>query len=317
MSTRKNSWPQLDFELYKDTLYLLHHWTQMVGKVRLKKSPWQNHSWHVALYIDAQGFTTGPIPYENGIFEIRLDFTRHELKIKTSNGTRDRFSLGGQTVASFYEQLKEKLKFLGISVKIHPKPNEMPEAIPFAKNTKRVSYLPNEAQKLWKSLIQVQNVFSIFRAKFRGKSSPIHFFWGSFDLAYTRFSGSTAPEFQGEMPNMPLDVMQEAYSHEVFSVGFWPGNADFPEACFYAYCYPNHEHFRAISVLPDTAFWHADMGEFMLPYKAVQSSSNPKETLMSFLQSTYQGATEVGNWDRNELDCDFSHLEKKNSAINL
>ncbi|UZD23774.1 DUF5996 family protein [Algoriphagus halophytocola] len=310
MATKKNSWPVLNFEESKDTIYLLHQWTQIVGKVRLKKSPWQNHSWHVSLYVDSQGLTTGLIPYENGVFDIKFDFIHHELKIKTSNGTRDRFALGGQTVASFYEQLMEKLKFLGIAVEIVTTPNEIPNPIPFPKNKKRLVYQANAAQSLWKALVQIQTVFRVFEAKFTGKSSPIHFFWGSFDLAYTRFSGRKAPVFTAEVPNIPLAVMQEAYSHEVFSVGFWPGSEQSPEAVFYAYCYPNHPEFQAQPVLPEKAFWQQDMGEFMLPYEVVQKSSKPQEILLQFLDSTYSAASKVGDWDRENLDCDFTQFEQ-------
>ncbi|MCR9082098.1 MAG: DUF5996 family protein [Cyclobacteriaceae bacterium] len=313
----KAKWPILDYSAYKDTAYLLHQWSQMVGKVRLRKSPWQNHSWHVALYLDAQGMTTGPIPYEGGIFEIKFDFTQHELKVRSSNGTRDRFSLGNQTVASFFEQLREKLDFIGIKVKITKTPNEIPDAIPFDQNTKRIPYLPNEAKNIWKALIQIHNVMTVFRSRFRGKNSPIHFFWGSFDLAYTRFSGATAPEFEGEVPNLAKEVMQEAYSHEVFSVGFWPGGEQFPKAVFYAYCYPNHPDFKNKKVQPEEAYWSDDLGEFILPYEAVQKAADPTKKLLDFLESTYKAATEVGSWDRNQLDCDFSSLEKKNSNITI
>jgi len=311
MATKKSTWPVFQYDDCKDTIALLHQWTQIVGKVRLKKSPWLNHSWHVSLYVDHQGLTTGNIPYENGVFEIMFDFNHHELKIKTSSGTRDRFPLGGQTVASFYEMLMEKLDFLGISVKIHGKPNEIQGAIPFAKNTKRIPYQANQAQNFWKVLVQIQNVFLTFRSKFTGKHSPIHFFWGSFDLAYTRFSGRKAPEFKGEMPNMPLAVMQEAYSHEVCSFGFWPGSVSYPTPVFYAYTYPNHPEFRNESILPNDAFWNEEMGEFMLKYKDVQNSENPSKKILSFLQSTYDAACKVSNWDRENLDCDFSYLENK------
>ncbi|WP_075351010.1 DUF5996 family protein [Algoriphagus marinus] len=311
MANKKNTWPILQFDELKDTIYLLHHWTQIVGKVRLKKSPWQNHSWHVTLYVESQGLTTGLIPYENGSFEIRMDFIHHELRIKTTNGTQDRFSLAGQTVASFYQQLMEKLKFLGIQVKIHPIPNEMPDPIAFAKNNKKFIYQANAAQKIWKALVYVNKEFNSFRSKFTGKSSPVHFFWGSFDLAYTRFSGKKAPVFEADVPNIPKAVMQESYSHEVFSVGFWLGNESFPTPSFYAYCYPNHPEFKEETVQPKEAYWSSDMGEFLLPYEVVQKSSNPEETLRSFLQSTYEAATKVGNWDRESLDCDFSHFDQK------
>jgi hypothetical protein len=251
------------------------------------------------------------VPYENGAFEIRLDFIHHEVRIKTTNGTQDRFSLAGQTVASFYQQLMEKLNFLGIQVKIHALPNEMPNPIPFAKNNKKFIYQANAAQKIWKALVYVNKEFNSFRSKFTGKSSPVHFFWGSFDLAYTRFSGKKAPVFEADVPNIPKAVMQESYSHEVFSVGFWLGNESFPTPSFYAYCYPNYPEFKKESVQPKEAYWSDDMGEFLLSYEVVQKSSNPEETLRSFLQSTYEAAAKVGNWDRESLDCDFSHFDQK------
>lgn len=311
MALKKNSWPVFQFEENKDTIYLLHHWTQIVGKVRLKKSPWQNHSWHVSLYVDAQGLTTGNIPYEGGVFDIKFDFIHHELRIKTSNGTRDRFALGGQTVASFYENLMEKLKFLGVEVKIHSTPNEIPDPIPFLKNKKRLMYQANAAQSLWKALVQIQNVFGVFRTKFTGKNSPIHFFWGSFDLAYTRFSGNKAPEFSGQVPHIPVKVMKEAYSHEAFSVGFWPGSEAFKTPVFYAYCYPNYPEFQNETVSPDKAYWSKEMGEFMLTYDEVSKSPDPAKTLLDFLQSTYEAAAKSGNWNRENLDCDFSYMDKK------
>ncbi|MBN3518856.1 hypothetical protein JYB62_02475 [Algoriphagus lutimaris] len=311
MATKKSPWPAFQFEECKETITLVHQWTQIVGKVRLKKTPWQNHSWHVSLYVNHQGLTTGNIPYEHGLFEIMFDFIHHELKIKTSSGTRDRFSLGGQTVSSFYELLMEKLKFLGIEVKIYGMPNEIAGAIPFSKNSQRIPYQANQAQNFWKILVQTQNVFLKFRSKFTGKQSPIHFFWGSFDLAYTRFSGRKAPLFQGEMPNMPLEVMQEAYSHEVCSFGFWPGSNAYPTPVYYAYIYPNSPDFQNQKIQPSAAYWNESMGEFMLKYEDVRSSSNPSETLLSFLQSSYEAACKVSDWDRENLDCDFSHLEKK------
>lgn len=315
MAVKKNSWPVFQFEECKETIYLLHQWTQIVGKVRLKKSPWQNHAWHVPLYVDSQGLITGPIPYDGGIFEIKFDFIRHELKIKTSNGTRDRFALGGQTVSSFYQQLMEKLSFLGIEVTIHGSPNEIPEPIPFAKNLNRIPYHANHAQKIWKVMVHIHTTFTVFQTRFTGKNSPIHLFWGSFDLAYSRFSGRKAPEFSGVIPNIPAEVMKEAYSHEVFSVGFWPGNEKFPTPCFYSYIYPNYPEYKSGRILPAEAFWSIDMGEFILPYEIVQKSSNPQDTLLSFLQSTYEHAATVGNWNREDLDCDFSYLENTTPKV--
>ncbi len=312
MALKKNNWPLFNYQDCRETIYLLHQWTQIVGKVRLKKTPWQNHSWHVPLYVDSQGLTTGLVPYDAGGFEIKFDFIHHELKIRSSQGTRERFPLGGRTVSTFYTQLMEQLEFLGIPVKIHPYPNELPDAIRFEKNTKRMTYQANEAQKLWKILIQVQNAFNLFKTRFTGKSSPVHFFWGSFDLAYTRFSGRKAPEFTGQVPNMPLAVMQEAYSHEVFSVGFWPGNDSFPTPVFYAYIYPGQTDFQFQEIQPAEAKWNAELGEFTLAYEDVQKSGNPQEVLLQFLQSAYDAAAKVADWKREELDCDFKHLEKRN-----
>lgn len=310
MATTKNTWPILQFDELKDTLFLLHHWAQIIGKVRLKKSPWQNHSWHVALYVDSQGLTTGLVPFENGAFEIRMDFIHHEIRIKTSGGSQDRFPLGGQTVASFYELLMEKLKFLGIQVKINGKPNEMSDALPFGLNKKKVMYQANSAQKIWKALIHVHKEFSAFQSKFTGKSSPIQLFWGSFDLAYTRFSGKRAPAFEADVPNIPKAVMLEAYSHEVFSVGFWLGTEAFPTPSVYAYCYPNYPAFKSHSIQPKEANWNEELGEFLMSYEVIQKSISPEITLQAFLQSTYEAAAKVGNWDRESLDGDFSHLEK-------
>ncbi|MFT7204595.1 MAG: hypothetical protein ACI9UV_002647 [Algoriphagus sp.] len=311
MATKKNTWPELLYEELKDTLYLLHHWSQIVGKVRLKKSPWQNHSWHVPLYVEAQGLTTSLIPYESGAFEIRMDFIHHEIRIKTTNGTQDRFPLAGQTVASFYQTLLEKLKFLGIEVRIDAIPNEIPDPIPFAKNKKAIPYQANAAQKIWKSLVLISKEFNTFKSKFTGKHSPVHFFWGSFDLAYTRFSGRKAPKFEYKVPHIPLAVMQESYSHEVFSVGFWPGNASFPKPAFYAYIYPNLPEFKDEKLSPTEVYWSTDLGEFILEYEVIQKASNPQEQLQSFLQSAYEAAAKVAEWDRESLDCDFTHLNQQ------
>lgn len=310
MAPKKNSWPVFQFEECKETIYLLYQWAQIVGKVRLTKSPLQNHSWDVSLYVDSQGLITGPIPYEGGIFEIKFDFIRHELKIKTSNGTRDRFALGGQTVASFYQQLIEKLSYLGIEVSIHGSPNEVPETIPFAKNLNRIPYHANQAQKIWKVMVQVHNVFTVFQTRFTGKSSLIHLFGGSFDLSYSRFSGRKVPEFSGEVPSIPSDVLREAYSHEMFTIGFWPGNENFPTPCFYASVNPNFPEFQLGLLDPSEAIWSRDLEKFILPYESVQKSSKPQETLLSFLQSAYEHAANAGNWDRDALDCDFSNYEK-------
>ncbi len=298
-------WPEINFEESETTFQLLHQWTQMVGKVRLKLSPKKNHSWHVTLYPNSEGLTTGPIPYGPGLFEIKFDFNRHELKIKTSSGRQDKFALGGQTVASFYDQLMEKLDYLGIEVKIHNSPNEIPNAIPFPENTEKLPYHPAAAKNFWKALICMKRTFLEFGESFAGKCSPIHFFWGSFDLAYTRFSGRLAPKFEGELPNMPQDVMAEAYSHELFSVGFWPGNKEFPEPSFYAYIYPNLEDFKKQKVEPKEAYWNDTLGEFMLSYDEVQKSTNGNKTLLEFLNSSYDAGAKVAGWDMEALEAKF------------
>ena len=312
MASKKNTWPALQFEDLKDTIYLLHHWTQIIGKVRLKKSPWQNHAWHITLYVESQGLTTGLIPYENGAFEIRMDFIHHEVRIKTSGGSQDRFALGGQTVASFYQQLMEKLNFLGIQVKIHPLPAAMQQRIPFAKNHTKLMYQANAAQKIWKALIYVNREFNSFKSKFTGKSSPVQLYWGKFDLVYTRYSGRKAAPFEGELPAVPNRVVQDFYSHELFSVGFWLGNEAFPIPSFYADCHPHSLQFSQESLQPTDASWNNELGKFILPYELVQQAVNPEIMLRSFLQSAYEAAANIGNWDRESLDGDFSQFDQKN-----
>ena len=236
-------WPILDFAAIQKTLETLHQWIQIVGKIRLRTMPWQNHSWHAALYITSSGFSTHGIPYQGRIFQIDFDFRAHKLIIKCSNAGEASMELYPRTVADFYQELFTKLSSLGIDVSIHGSPNEMEPAIPFAENTVNKSYDPEAAHSIWKAMLRANEVFYQFRSEFVGKASPVHLFWGAFDLAVTRFSGRPAPLHQGGMPNMPLEVMQEAYSQEVSSAGFWPGSKDFPTPAFYAYAYPGHESF--------------------------------------------------------------------------
>ncbi|MBT8195869.1 MAG: hypothetical protein HKO56_08355 [Bacteroidia bacterium] len=304
-----NSWPKLDYNKYKDTAALVHLWTQIVGKIRLRKMPWLNHSWHVSLYVTPTGFTTGSIPYKNGMFEIEFNFIYHLLSIRTSEGKNAKMPLESAPISSFYKQINGHLKSLGIDVTIHAAPNEVDPSIPFAEDHAPRIYDSKEMQNLWQAFISVHNVFVKFRSKFIGKCSPVHLFWGAFDLAVTRFTGKTAPEHPGGMPNMPLRVMQEAYSHEVSSAGFWPGSEQSPQPVFYSYSYPTPADFGKQIVQPSEAFYSEEMGEFFLPYDAVASSNNPNETLMSFLQSTYEAAANTGNWDRKALEFDFSSFE--------
>jgi len=299
---QKLQWPKLDFPTIQDTLETLHQWIQIVGKIRLKTMPWQNHSWHVALYISPKGFTTNPIPYEGRSFQIDFDFKQHKLFVQCSNADSVSMDLYPRTVADFYSELFEKLAELDIEVKIQARPNEIEPAIPFTENTVNKSYDKDAAQAIWKSMLITNEVFNHFRSDFIGKASPVHLFWGAFDLAVTRFSGNNAPPHQGGMPNMPLEVMQEAYSKEVSSAGFWPGSKDFPFPAFYAYAYPAHPEFGNQSVLPKEAFWSEDMGEFFLKYEDVRKAENPNEMLMNFLQSTYEAAANTSNWNRIDLE---------------
>ncbi len=303
-------WPVLAFEDWKDTLATVHLWAQIVGKIRLRQMPWLNHSWHVTLYVTANGLTTGGIPYRNGMFQIDFDFIHHVLHIITSEGNIAKVDLYPRTVADFYRELFEKLESVEIDADIYAAPNEIAPAIPFKEDETHRAYDAEKMHNFYLALVKVNNVFTKFRAKFTGKCSPVHCFWGSFDLAVTRFSGRRAPEYQGNVPNIPLAVMQEAYSHEVSSCGFWPGNEQFPHPAFYSYCYPAQAEFSKQPVKPNEAFFSAEMGEFMLLYEVVQRSDDPEGVLMQFLQSTYEAAANTANWDRKDLECDLSRFEE-------
>jgi len=260
----KHDWPALDFARMQPTLESLHQWLQIVGKIRLRTMPWQNHSWHTALYVSPQGFSTNGIPYGEEVFQIDFDFKRHQLIIQCSHREPIGFTLEAMSVADFYQKIFSKLEELRISVEIHGSPNEMEPAIPFQENTAVSAYDPEVAFDLWQAMLKTSNVFQEFRSEFIGKCSPVHLFWGAFDLAVTRFSGNAAPLHQGGMPNMPLDVMQEAYSREVSSAGFWPGSKDFPFPAFYAYAYPSDPAFGEQPVQPKEAFYSEDPITFFL-----------------------------------------------------
>lgn len=285
-------------------------WTQIIGKIRLKKMPWLNHSWHVTLYVSPRGLTTGSVPFENGIFQIELDFISHEVLISASNGLMERIPLYSRSVAHFYRELFAKLEKMELDVLIHGAPNEIDPAIPFELDERARVYIPEQINHLWQALVRIERVFTKFRAGFIGKTSPVHFFWGSFDLAVTRFSGRKAPEYAGGPPNIPQKVMQEAYSHEVSSCGFWPGSEQSPVPVFYAYCYPTPEAFSQQAVEPSQAFYSKEMGEFFLPYEAVQQAGDPEASLLQFLRTTYTAAARTGDWDKN-LECDLTYLETK------
>ena len=301
MASSAETWPSLPFAEWKDTCATLHMWTQVVGKIRLALAPWTNHSWHVTLYVTARGLTTSPIPYGQRIFEIQFDFIDHHLRIVTADGQLEQIPLERRSVADFYRHIMAALKDMGIDVHINTTPNEVVEAIPFEKDETHRSYNPAQANRFWRVLAQTDRVFKEFRAGFCGKCSPVHFFWGSFDLAVTRFSGRPAPPHPGGIPNLPDAVTREAYSQEVSSVGFWPGNEQMPEAIFYSYAYPEPAGFATANVQPEPAFYNPQLKEFILPYEKMRAASNPDESLLQFAQSTYDAASTLGNWERDAL----------------
>lgn len=300
---RSETWPSLPLEAWKDTYTTLHLWTQIVGKVRLSQSPWVNHSWHVTLYVTARGLTTSPIPFGERTFQIDFDFIDHRLIVQSGEGRTSGFALEPQSVATFYRRLLEELRKLDIDVRIYPKPNEIADPIiPFEEDETHRAYDPEYANRFWRVLVEADRVFKVFRARFIGKCSPVHFFWGAPDLAVTRFSGRRAPEHPGGIPNLPDWVTREAYSHEVSSCGFWPGGGPIPDAAFYAYAYPEPAGFSDAPVKPAAAFYSQDMREFFLPYEAVRQSESPDDTLLDFLQTTYEAAANLAKWDRAALE---------------
>ncbi|MEZ4546800.1 MAG: DUF5996 family protein [Thermodesulfobacteriota bacterium] len=297
-------WPSLPLGEWKDTAATLHMWTQIIGKIRLSQTPWINHSWHVTLYVTSRGLTTSPIPYGLKTFQIDFDFIDHKLVIETSDGNVRLLDLRPRTVADFYSQVMSSLKSLGIDVAIHTTPNEIPDPIPFEEDHKNASYDADYANRFWRVLVQTDRIFKEFRARFIGKCSPVHFFWGSFDLAVTRFSGRTAPPHPGGVPHMPDVVAREAYSHEVSSCGFWPGGGAIDYPAYYAYAYPTPEGFKDYKIKPKGAFYSNDLGEFLLPYDEVRASDDPDAALLGFLQSTYEAAADLAKWDRAALERD-------------
>jgi uncharacterized protein DUF5996 len=297
------AWPELPTEAWRETYDTLHLWTQIVGKIRFERAPWLNHSWHVALYVTTRGLTTSPIPDGTRTFQIDFDFIDHALRISTSDGAEWQFALAGQSVASFYTAVMAALAELGIHIAIDEMPNELPDPIRFSEDKKHASYDPDAVRRFFQILVNVDRVFKQFRTGFLGKASPVHFFWGSFDLAATRFSGRRAPRHPGGVPNLPDAVACEAYSHEVSSAGFWPGSGAIDYPAFYSYAYPEPPGYRAVKVRPDTAFFSEALGEFILPYDAVRTAAAPDQALLEFLQSTYDAAADTAKWDRDALEC--------------
>lgn len=298
-----NGWPELPLAGWRDTYATLHLWTQIVGKIRLTLTPWLNHSWHVTLYVTPRGLSTSPIPYGHRNFEIEFDFIDHVLKVSSSDGARRAFALPGNSVASFHARALRALHELGIEVVIDDMPNEVPDPIRFTDDDRHASYDADAAHRFFQILVSTDRVFKQFRTGFLGKASPVHFFWGSFDLAVTRFSGRRAPRHPGGIPHLPDDVACEAYSHEVSSAGFWPGGGAVEYPVFYSYAYPEPAGFRAAKVRPDAAFFSEALGEFVLPYDAVRTAADPDRALLDFLQSTYEAAANAAKWDREGLEC--------------
>jgi len=303
-------WPDLPFVNWSDTVSTLHMWTQIVGKIRLSQTQWVNHSWHVPLYVTARGLSTSPIPCGGKSFEINFDFLDHQLIIQSSSGAQRLVPLVSRPVADFYRAVLKELRELDLDVHIYTTPCEIPDPIPFELDTDHHHYDPEYAARFWHALVQIDRVFKEFRARFIGKCSPVHFFWGSFDLAVTRFSGREAPPHPGGVPNFPDWVAREAYSHEVSSAGFWPGGNGFNNAAFYSYAYPAPNGFSIAKVKPNGAFWSEQLREFLLPYHDVQSASSPDEVLLDFLQTTYIAAAELGGWQRTALERDFDSIAK-------
>lgn len=295
-------WPQLDYVSWKDTCATLHMWTQIVGKIRMVQTPWTNHSWHVPLYVTARGLTTSPIPHGARTFQLDFDFIDHLLLITASDASLRKMSLQPRSVADFYHEIFTHLAALGLDVKIHTTPNEIVDGIPFEQDHQHASYNAQDANRFWRVLVQADRMFKQFRTGFIGKCSPVHFFWGSFDLAVTRFSGRPAPEHPGGVPHCPDSVTREAYSHEVSSCGFWPGNEQVPYPLFYAYAYPPPPGFGDAIVRPKEARFDAGLGEFILPYDAVQAAAVPDAVLLDFLQTSYEAAANLAGWDRSALE---------------
>ncbi len=299
------SLPELPYAAWQDTCSTLQLWTQIVGKIRLAQTPWLNHSWHTTLYLTARGLSTSPVSAGHRMFQIDFDFIEHVLEVRTADGGERKIELRPRTVADFYAAVFSALGELGLDVSIHGSPNEVADPTPFRKDTIHATYDPDYANRFWRVLVQTDRVFKQFRTGFLGKSSPVHFFWGSFDLAVTRFSGRTAPPHPGGVPALPDAVCREAYSHEVSSAGFWPGGGVTDYAAFYSYSYPTPDGFAEHPVRPAEAFFHREAGEFLLPYDAVRTADDPDRALLEFLESTYEAAAETGSWNRAELECPF------------
>ncbi|MDQ6638244.1 MAG: DUF5996 family protein [Pseudomonadota bacterium] len=302
MPDRRSAWPALDYAAWRDTGATLHRWTQIVGKVRLALTPWLNHGWHVTFQVTARGLGSSAIHVGGGVFELEFDFVDHRLVLRTSSGPERGFALAPMSVAEFYRRLMAELAAAGIDVAIDEMPNEIADPIAFPDDTVHAAYDRAAVNSCWRALVQVDRVLHLFRTSFLGKASPVHFFWGAFDLAVTRFSGRAAPLHPGGIAGLPDAVTREAYSHEVSSAGFWPGNDAFPHAAFYCYAYPAPVGFAAAHIEPAGARWSQEMGEWLLPYEIVRAAADPDAVALRFLESTYRAAADLARWDP-ALDC--------------
>jgi hypothetical protein len=294
-------WPALPFEAWQDTAATLHMCTQIVGKIRLALSPPVNHWWHVALYVTARGLTTSPIPHGQRTFQIDFDFLDHQLRIAASDGVSQTIPLTARPVADFYREIMATLTSMGLAVRVWTVPSEVPDPIRFEQDRTHHAYDPEAAQRFWRVLVQADRVLHVFRGRFIGKVSPIHFFWGGFDMALTRFSGRRAP-LHPPIPGVADIITQEGYSHEVSSCGFWPGGVGAPTPQFYAYAYPEPPGFREAPVRPAGAYYDPNLGEFVLPYDVLRAARDPDAALLDFLQSTYEAAADRAGWDRAALE---------------
>ena len=299
----RSAWPELRFAEWRDSGATLQLWTQIVGKLRLALSPWLNHGWQVPLYVSARGLGTSAMHVGGGrLVEVEFDLVDHRLVIRSSDAAERGFALAPMSVAAFYRRFMAEIAAIGIHVEINLRPNEVADPIPFPDDETHAAYDPAAVYALWRALVQADRMFRHFRSGFLGKASPVHLFWGAFDLAVTRFSGRPAPPHKGGIPGLPDAVTREAYSHEVSSAGFWPGSDAYPQAAFYSYAYPAPAGFDAAPVEPAGALWSTEMGEWLLPYEAVRSADDPDATLMRFLQTTYRAAADLGRWDP-ALEC--------------
>lgn len=304
------AWPDIPLDRWRDTCATLHMWTQIVGKYRMARAPWVNHSWHATLYVTSRGLTTSPIPAGSRDVQFDFDFIAHELIATVTDGSKVSFALEPMTVAEFYKRFVALTDELDVRTEIHGKPNEVADAIPFERDTVHSSYDADAVTRFWRALVQVDRVLKYFRTGFLGKVSPVHLFWGSFDVAVTRFSGRRAPLHPGGIPSLPDAITREAYSHELSSAGFWPGGGLVDYPAFYSYAYPAPEGFSAQRVFPDEAFFEQELGEFILPYSVVRKASDPDRLLLGFLESTYDAAARLGRWDRASLDCPLGLIDR-------